>query len=215
MVLGSPEDRDVPPGVELLLDDVTDPLLPPAARSDCWRWHVLRSGGFYADTDVIFLRNVEALFRGNRDAYITQDIGTPISRQRGGYRADGSRSTVPSISIGVLGAREGSIFFQRVHHHARRQPPGTDYQSHGTLLLVQRWAEFTRNLMIYNIPGSAFYRQGSSARHVRKLWTETGEFDPTEYGLHWYGGSPESAPYLDVPSAESLPECWVKRAVSR
>lgn len=213
VVLGSPETRSVPAGVRLVRDCVSDPRLAPAARSDVWRYHVLaQHGGFYADTDVIFLQSVEPLFEEKKDAWITSDMGTPIP-QYGYYRGENGRwISKVGISIGVLAAKKGSVFFTQAAQIASEAPVTPDYQSHGTRLLVAHWRELARRSSFGAIPSDAFYR-GSSAHQVKPLWTESGGFRLKEYGLHWYGGSAESLPYQGARSIDDLPDCWVKQAL--
>lgn len=204
IVLGSPEERDVPMGIRWERDHVTDPRLPAAARSDAWRYHALSErGGVYVDTDVIMLRSVEDLFWGPHDAWITQDLGTVVP---------GTRT---HLSIGVLAAQAGSAFFSRASALAQRTLPSGDYQSHGTSMLARSWVALARGVDLGAIPARAFYRNGSHEHHVAKLWgPEPREgFQAHEVGLHWYGGCPESAPFLRARSAEDLPRSWVRKAL--
>lgn len=221
VVLGTQEgpwgSLGAPPGVQVVLDDVSDPRLPVAARSDVWRWAMLaRHGGVYADTDVIFLRPITPLFSSDGfDVWLTTDMGTPVpsggwdkyvykSRWRARFRV--------SISIGVLVAHPNSKLFAKALALSCRSHTSDDYQSHGTSLLVEHWQELIVDQNVGNIPGRAFYR-GSSEEDVKRLWTETGGFTYEEYGLHWYGGSPESRPYERITSAEELPDCWVRTSL--
>lgn len=214
--LASPEQRTVPPGVQLVLDTITDPRLAPAARSDVWRYHALAvRGGLYADTDIVFLRNVEPLFREDKDAWITTDLGTHVPHFGWLNTSHGRRVSSVSISIGVLGARPASLFFTRAWEHARRVDPSGDYQSHGTTMLAAKWEEIARGVAVGVIPSEAFYREGSSRPLVRQLWATDGPLDANEYGLHWYGGSPESERYLGVKSIEQLPKCLVRTALEQ
>lgn len=212
VVLASPETRSVPPGCRYVFDRVTDSRLAPAARSDVYRYHALAEyGGLYADTDVIFMRNVEPLFNcDKRDAWITTDSGTALPCM-GRYHS--GRWKV-QLSIGVLAAPKGSQFYKRVFNSARNVAPCEDYQSHGTSLIVKQWDHLSHGLLFGEIPGKAFYR-GSSAKQVHPLWhTDEGGFGEHEYGLHWYGGSVESTPFLAARSVEDLPQGLVRRALT-
>lgn len=225
LVLGSPEDRVPPPGVELLRDDVTDPALPVAARSDVWRYHVLHAhGGLYSDLDVAFVRSTEPLWEGDHDAWITTDLGTPV--REAGLRMDrgvplrnslGQVRWNVALSLGVLAARQGSVFYRRALELARAvRGASVDYQSHGTNLLVAHWRALHDGLSLGPVPAEAFYREGSNPTIVRRLWTQDGATFPAgELGVHWFGGSPESEPYLAARSLEDLPACWVRRALTR
>ena len=216
VVLGSPEDRDTPPGVALERDDVTRADLPPAARSDWWRWHVLGTrGGFYADTDVLFVRSVEPLLTGAHDAWITTDGGTP-TKQATGWRwtyKDGKRVSKqpggPRLSIGVLAAPVGgSHMFSRARALAAGMAAGDDYQSHGTGLLAEHWLALSRGVSVGPLPFDCFYR-GWSDEDVRALWSP-GPVKPHEIGVHWYGGSVESRPHEGAQSVEDLPDSVVR-----
>ncbi len=212
VVLGSPVDREVPDGVRLEKDTYTDPSLPPAAKSDVWRWMILSTrGGLYSDTDVIFTRNVEPLFQEDCDAWITMDIGTEMPW----------KNSIIRVSIGVLGAREHSTFYARLSKMAECIPPiaaSYDYQSHGTSMLRSYFSTMAHQVVMGNIPKMAFYGRGDSTKGgVQSLWQKrrswSGPLDPTEYGIHWYGGNPESAKWMNVGSVESLPECYVRGAL--
>lgn len=205
VVLASPEDRPVPEGVRLVRDDVTDPRLPPAARSDAWRWHVLAmSGGLYADTDVLFLRSVEPIFSADTEAWLTQDTGTPLVKKHRG----------PRFSIGVVASQPGAAFFRRLDELARCEPASEDYQSHGTSLIVRHWASLPRERLA-NLPGRAFYR-GAVPESIAALWQPCGDvvFGPHEFGLHWYGGSRRSERAAVARSDDELPDCLVRRALA-
>ncbi len=215
VVLGVTEPHSAPLGVRVVLDDISNPALPAAARSDVWRWYVLsKYGGVYADTDVIFIHSIEPLFQEERDAWLTFDMGTPIwhcGRMRG---TDGRVRAKVNISIGVLAAASGSVFFNSLYTVSRTEARSENYQSHGTCLIAKHWNTISRGVQFGGIPSEAFYR-GSSRNQVRPLWTETGKFSEEEIGLHWYGGSEESKPFLNVKSAAELPECWVRKALER
>ena len=219
VVLGSPERRPVPAGVRLELDTETDPALPPAARSDAWRWGVLAArGGVYADTDVVFVRPLDDLLSGDHDAWITQDFGTEVPAA--GYTVGcdspgGLRHRIPRVrvSIGVLAARAGSQFFARLAAAARGLGPTGDYQGHGTSLVAANWKTATEGLSLGNLPGRAFYG-GWSHHQVRALWAQDAAPGLGEHGVHWYGGSPESAPFAGAQGIGDLPPCRVRRAIS-
>jgi hypothetical protein len=211
VILGSPENRDdAPPGVEVMIDSASNPNLPIAARSDQWRWWALSVlGGFYSDTDVIFIRSVENVFRGEYDAWITSDLGTEVDD------TEVPKAQRLKISIGVLGARRNSMFFARAYEIARRVPTSTDYQSHGTRLLATYWDDLTKGVRLGQIPSRLFYGHGGSTeKQVRDLWGPD-IFGQEEVGLHWYGGSPASKPYLNATSKEQLPDSWVRKALER
>jgi hypothetical protein len=216
--IGSPEPpaRPLPAGVQWLPDDVTRDGLPPAARSDWWRYHVLaKLGGFYADTDVLFTRNVEPLFDGDYDAWLTLDGGTYYPGAKWTYQGPALGKRPSGVSIGVLAAhpaRGDARFFLRAADWCEWTHDATDYQSHGTRLLVAHWEELAAGSRLGSIPFRAFYR-GSSAPDVRAIW-QPGRIEPREYGVHWYGGSPESRPYEWVRCADDLPESAVRRALS-
>jgi hypothetical protein len=213
VVLGSPDLDEAPAGVDLECDEVTDERLPWAARSDVWRWNVLQRGGVYADTDVLFLRSLEPLLEGDHDAWITQDGGHAIPGGKRGWRVVNGRKSmvIDGLSIGVLAARRRSTFFARAHGLAAGVRASPDYQSHGTSLLTRHWRALSAGLSLGALPFRLFY-SGSSAEDVRTLW-KPGSPNPDAYALHWYGGSPESAPFLKVESAESLPDCPARRAL--
>lgn len=213
--LGSPEApvRPLPAGVEWLPDDVTTSDLPPATRSDWWRYHVLgKLGGLYADTDVLFLKNLEPLFSGDYDTWLTLDGGTEYPGAPWTYQGPALGKRRSGVSIGLLAARPGSQFFLRAADWCSWTRESSDYQSHGTRLLVAHWEELTPGSRLGSIPFRAFYR-GSSGYQVRGLWTESGAFQAREYGLHWYGGSPESLPFQGAQSVDDLPDCWVRQAI--
>lgn len=213
MVLGTTEDvPGLPAWVEVERDYVTDPRLEPAQRSDVWRYHVLRGGGFYADTDVLFLRSVEPLLTGDHDAWITQDGGTgykgagkAVERAPGG----GKRFRQHGLSIGVLAAKRGSEFFCRAYELARHVSPSPDYQSHGTVLLAKHWDELRAGLSLGAIPFAEFYG-GSSNADVEALW-RPGQL-PDRTGLHWYGGSPASTGAA-ATSLEGLAHSVIREAL--
>lgn len=213
MVLGSPDLEVAPAGVELERDNVTDPRLPWAARADVWRYAALRRGGLYADTDVLFRRSVEPLLEGEHDAWITQDGGHVIPGSKASWRSVNGKKifTRAGLSIGVLGARDGSAFFGRAYALAASTRPGTDYQSHGTSLLVRHWSTLSAGLRLGPLPFASFYG-GSSAHDVRAVWSPGSEPNHKAYALHWYGGSPESAPFLGATCAADLPDCAVRSA---
>lgn len=212
-MLGSPEQRTTPEGVEWLPDDVTNADLPPAARSDWWRWHVLgKLGGFYADTDVLFVRNVEPLFSGDFDAWLTLDGGTEYHGAPYVYQGPALGKRRSGVSIGVAAAQPGSQFFLRAADWCA-WTKDRDYQALGTRLLVAHWNELMVGVRMGPIPYRAFYR-GSSDDHVRGLWSDAASgISPHEYGVHWYGGSRESAAHARATCAEDLPRCLVREAL--
>jgi hypothetical protein len=212
VVLCSPEPREPPPGVRFELDRITNPNLAPAARSDVWRWNTLaKHGGFYADTDVIFVKNVEPIFEEDKDVWVTCDLGTPIPYY--GWISDSltRRKAKFSLSIGVVASKPGAPFFLRLAQLARATPPSDDYQSHGTRLMVKHWKDLQQDTRFGEIPAATFYGKGSAGTHVRELWKPGRLTSP--FGLHWYGGSLESAAYLNVQSIDQLPDCLVKSAL--
>lgn len=213
--LASPEEIELPAGVLFLRDDVTGPHLSPAARSDTWRWHTLaKMGGIYADTDVIFTRNVESLFQDPADAWMTLDMGTPVTKA--GFDEHDYTAWKIRASIGVLASVRGSKFFARLARASLSERVSSDYQSHGTALIASQWSELVADgVTVANIPARLFYAGGSSARQVRVLWepqTCGAEDLRGMFGVHWYGGSPESAPYCSVRSPEDLPAGSVVRS---
>lgn len=213
VVLGSPEEQDPLRGIRCLRDTITDPTLPPVARSDVWRYQVLaETGGFYADTDVIFTRNVTPLFEGKRyDAWITLDMGTPVPCFGWCRNSLGKRMGRVEISIGVLAGVPGSPFFERAAVVAKQHPPKPDYQCFGTQMLASHWPSIASGSKVGNIPAGAFY-QGSTNKDVSRLW-KSGDLESDIYGLHWYGGSPESAPYMNALSLEDLPDSLVRDVI--
>ena len=222
VVLGSPDEQDLPVWARLERDSVTDPKLPPAARSDVWRyWALAERGGLYADTDVVFLRSVEGRLFGETgvDAWITTDMGTGVpcfGAKR--VRPAGARRACLEynfrISIGLLGAPKGSAFFQRALQLSSRLGPSGDYQSCGTSLLAACWPEVAEGQVVANLPSAALYRSGSSAKDVKELWGRGPQvIGPREVALHWYGGSPESLPFVKASHLEDLPDCLVRRAI--
>lgn len=213
VILGSPENRQVPPGVTLARDRVTSSSLPAAARSDLWRYRMLAEhGGVYADTDVIFVRRVDQLFQdAAKDAWITQDLGTGVPGT-GRMRLERGISWRTRLSIGVLAARPGSRFFTTAAAIAAVTPSSHDYQSHGTKLLARNWSALN-GPSVGQIPASAFYRHGSNEDYVRDLWHRPDDVRPHEYGIHWYGGSRATEIFLEARSVADLPDCVVRRAI--
>jgi hypothetical protein len=209
VTLWSPEDREVPPGVELGRDTITDIYLPPAARSDVFRYYLLHTyGGVYADTDIIFLKNLEPMLDHTCDAMLTMDIGTPIRVH-----------SITKVSIGVLAAKQGSVFFRRMFDLAFGKPgevrEGDIYQTHGTNLIVKYWESLRDGVSLTNIPARYFYGHGSSKRFVERLWNSHTEDFPEAYGIHYYAGSYESKPFIDARSQEELPDCIIRDALLR
>ena len=214
VVLGSPEDRNVPAGVTLLRYTVTDPLLPPAARSDVWRWHALHKyGGVFSDTDVVFVKPIEVLFQEEKDVWLTLDMGTPVPHY--GVKRRSRHAPVEamvSVSIGIVGARRGSLFMSRLAELARRTPVSSDYQSHGTTLITKNWKELYKDVEFGPIYSHHFYPYTSSHKEVIKLW-QPGQLAEELLGVHWYGGSPASTLYGQVQCLADLPESLVKTAL--
>lgn len=214
VVLGSPQVRDPPPGVELELDSWTPETLHPAARSDCWRWWTLIRGGLYSDTDVLFTGPVGPLLSGDHDAWVTQDGGHVVPGTKRGWSVHRGRKVpnVVGLSIGLLAAAEGSQFFSRVHALATAAPASGDYQSHGTSLLASNWARLTRGLSVGAIPHDLIYG-GSSDEDVRAIWRHGSRPPDGAVAVHWYGGSLESSQFAGAGSTSELPDCSVRAAL--
>lgn len=218
VVLGSPELEVAPEGVELERDEVTDPSLPAHKRSDVWRWWTLQRGGWYSDTDVVYLRSVDSLLVGDHDAWVTTDGGHVLPNAKRGWRWDARHRTKKlvqdGLSIGAMAAKEGSELARRCAESASaaRICPVYDYQSHGTSMLVPQWAKLTAGLSIGPLPFSALY-SGSTDSDVAEIWREGSRPDPRAVGIHWYYGSPESRPFHSARGVEDLPDCAVRSAI--
>lgn len=213
LVLGSPDLERAPDGVELERDTVTSSALPPAARSDVWRWWALQRGGWWSDCDVLYLRSVEPLLVGDHDAWVTTDGGTRFAGARKWWEPSpfGKRLHWEGLSIGAIGTRDGSEFAIRALKVATAGR-GTGYQAHGTEALAAEWPSLSRGLSLGPLPFRFFYF-GSSAPQVRALWLPAAWPHPEAFGLHWYGGSPESRPFLGAKSVDDLPACAVRRCL--
>jgi len=216
IVLGSPDLETAPHGVRLERDTVTDPRLPPQSRADVWRWHALQGGGWWSDMDVLYARNVEPLLSGKCDAWVTTDGGhalpgakgvpflDPVSKQKKWLR--------PGLSIGAIGCRQGSELARRCFAAASVASPSDDYQSHGTSLLTAQWRGLTAGLILGALPFRVFFT-GASQSDVQPLWAEGAKLASEAYGVHWYGGSPESTRFVGAQSVDELPDCPVRQAI--
>lgn len=218
IVLGTPDGLvDAPLWVQIEQDTVSPAHFPVAVRSDIWRWYALSTrGGLYADTDVIFVRNVEEMFAGDHDAWLTTDLGTPVEYD-GMYISPetGRAAWKTSVSIGVLAARERSELFGHLLHVSLENRVGGG-QSHGSELLAKYWRMATRGLSVGKIPAAAFYDRGSADFEVRGIWDGSrAQLLPEMFGLHWYGGSTESRPFERAQALRDLPARSLVRAALR
>lgn len=180
--------------------------LPLDTQADLvrWRWLAER-GGWFADTDIVFMRPMPSTYQHN---CLTMDGGTEGTCGR-------------AFAIGLMGAEEGTHLMATLLLRASQRATAADHQSAGTRLLAecfdvieqvgeQAWDERTENL-----PARLLYPWGFSQRGLEKAWDPEADLPEGLLGLHWSGGHPASRSgelvatpewmrHSDVPVARAL-----------
>ena len=144
---------------------------------DTWRFTPLRSdyarykaladrGGFYFDTDIVFVRPIP-------DSWLVQPLAAPLDDQR------------KIAHIAAIGSVAGHRFFLQMlrdcHERAARNRV-LACQSFGTLAL----SRYRMDQDTFGIPVEAFITHHPS--EIEKIWSDPIEVPSWSIGVHWYGG---------------------------
>ena len=172
------------PGWDIQVVHPTPFPLPGLARdtqADVLRWGLLAdSGGWFADTDIIFTRSLE------------DEIGAPegfalITKDGGTEGPEGLR-----FAIGLMAAPPGHPTIKELARRAAHAATASDHQSAGTCLLAAAWTSLPGRGFVKNLPACLLYPFGHSQRGLDKAWDPEVELPEDIIGLHWSGGHPSS-----------------------
>lgn len=152
-------------------------------RSDLLRWKLLaEDGGFWADTDILFIRPMEQMQLSTPSANIV--LCRYYNRRR-----------QPVCPIGFMGSTKRNDFYEGIYHRAVEliEDGGhvANYQSIGRLLLDD--AVTNSDVEIAWMPKQTVYPVMGGRDHVIYYRESDCDVDPATIGFHWYGGGEETA----------------------
>jgi len=157
-----------------------DPSLPLDTRSDLarWLWLAGSAGGWFMDTDIIWLRPIPEDLQEAETA-LTIDSGTAGPNGR-------------HFAMGVAGGDWASRLLLQIVREANRSVDPGDHQSAGTKAIARAWESGVGIDRVTNLPGKLLYPWGHSQRALDNAWDPEIELPEDLLGLHWSGGHPSS-----------------------
>ena len=150
-------------------------------KSDFLRYYMLYTfGGVWADTDIIFLKNIELIIKTTKQNIVVK------------YNDEKHRSSV--YTIGFLCAKKKSLLFKMLLQKCKQYYNPKSYQSIGSPLLSLILEENP------NIKDSCLVlTQNSylpiSYHNLDELYNKNVDIPGDSFGIHWYNGHDKSKEY--------------------
>jgi len=159
----------------------------PIYISDVFRYYKLyEDGGFYSDTDILFIKSMDELYNN-----ITQNKYNTIIYQQS------------YIAIGFLGANKGNEFFKDLFEKSiLYKNNDKNYQKFGVNFIRSIYGSNPMSTMVgkfntlkpYTLKENDFYKYGWMT--IKKMFTPNNGVDIESFddviGYHWYGGDKEN-----------------------
>lgn len=166
---------------------------PPSFLSDILRYQILKDyGGFYFDTDILFIRPMSSsyIYNGMHDHTTVIISHSKFFGKFGAHR------------IGLLASANGSRLFDDAFRLAKWSIDLNEYQSAGSEVLqsllggVCEYRNFDHSYpdeIIHNLLDSFVYRYSFEAMSVpisdHQFNYILNSFNQWQVGIHWYGGA--------------------------
>ena len=147
--------------------------ISPSQKSNFFKWNLLAtSGGFYADMDILFLRNINEIYNKTKEF----NIGITYTNY---------------YSIGFMFSNGNNPFFKEVYNECYNKFYVDNYQGAGVARL-RKWPDIVnivaRYGLVYNIPFRLLYKYSSEiVPKIHEIGSNY-KMDPDSIGLHWYAG---------------------------
>ena len=167
------------------VDHIGNPELCPIFQSDIFRFIWLRdNGGYYADTDQLFLRSFDSLPADSEFIYSSY-----IESQCGLY-----------YPVGLLGLEKDSEIARIALVVAVKIYNPNNYNSSGPCMLKAA-SKFMNLSRSFNAPSQYFYPVNSSSA-VNTIYNGTAIIPKEAYAIHWFGGHPLSQKFVSQYTEE-------------
>lgn len=182
-------------------DDPSIPADTVVKRSDIFRYGELAArGGWYFDTDILFIRPMCSLLQtlGDADTVVNYEMREEAIR----IVYSNGRSVVTTdtpfwFSVASLACVSGNAFFGAAYESAVKFAGSPDGQSCGVCMMTERFGSFERTEeefsqhRFHRLPKKTFLPADSTK--LRDLYRsgsnlESAFADPDVYGVHWFGG---------------------------